>query len=57
MLGAPVTAEHGGPVRVYAASMYGYKSTKWLSGIELTQDQASGYWEQYGYDIDGTIQN
>jgi DMSO/TMAO reductase YedYZ molybdopterin-dependent catalytic subunit len=57
MLGAPVTAEHGGPVRVYAASMYGYKSTKWLSGIELTQDQASGYWEQSGYDIDGTIQN
>jgi DMSO/TMAO reductase YedYZ molybdopterin-dependent catalytic subunit len=57
MLGAPVTPEHGGPVRVYAASMYGYKSTKWLSGIELTQRQVPGYWEQYGYDIDGTIQN
>jgi DMSO/TMAO reductase YedYZ molybdopterin-dependent catalytic subunit len=57
MLGAPVTPEHGGPVRMYAASMYGYKSTKWLSGIELTQDEVPGYWEQYGYDIDGTIQN
>ena len=57
MLGAPVTPEHGGPVRMYAASMYGYKSTKWLSGIELTQDEVPGYWEQYGYDIDGTIRN
>jgi DMSO/TMAO reductase YedYZ molybdopterin-dependent catalytic subunit len=55
MLGAPVTPEHGGPVRVYAGSMYGYKSTKWLSGIELTQRQVPGYWEHHGYDIDGTI--
>ena len=57
MLGAPVTAEHGGPVRMYAASMYGYKSTKWLSGIELTPAEVPGYWEQYGYDIDGMIQS
>ena len=45
MLGGPVTQEHGGPVRMYAASMYGYKSTKWLSGIELTDDEIPGYWE------------
>jgi DMSO/TMAO reductase YedYZ molybdopterin-dependent catalytic subunit len=57
MLGAPVTADHGGPVRMYAASMYGYKSTKWLSGIELTHDRIPGYWENYGYNIDGTIQS
>ena len=55
MLGAPVTSDHGGPVRMYAASMYGYKSTKWLSGIELTRDEVAGYWEHRGYDIDGTI--
>jgi DMSO/TMAO reductase YedYZ molybdopterin-dependent catalytic subunit len=55
MLGAPVTREHGGPVRMYAASMYGYKSTKWLSGIELTHGEVPGYWEPRGYDIDGTI--
>jgi DMSO/TMAO reductase YedYZ molybdopterin-dependent catalytic subunit len=56
MLGAPVTHDHGGPVRMYAASMYGYKSTKWLSGIELTDSEIPGYWETRGYDIDGTIQ-
>lgn len=55
MLGAPVSHEHGGPVRMYAGSMYGYKSTKWLSGIELTDREVPGYWETRGYDVDGTI--
>jgi DMSO/TMAO reductase YedYZ molybdopterin-dependent catalytic subunit len=55
MLGAPVTHDHGGPVRMYAGSMYGYKSTKWLSGIELAETETPGYWETRGYDIDGTI--
>jgi DMSO/TMAO reductase YedYZ molybdopterin-dependent catalytic subunit len=55
MLGGPITPEHGGPVRIYAASMYGYKSTKWLSRIELTHGEVPGYWEHFGYDIDGTI--
>jgi DMSO/TMAO reductase YedYZ molybdopterin-dependent catalytic subunit len=57
MLGGPVTHDHGGPVRIYAASMYGYKSTKWLSRIELTHDEVRGYWEHRGYPLDGTIQN
>lgn len=55
MLGAPVTHEHGGPVRMYVASMYGYKSTKWLSGIELTRTEVPGYWEHRGYPLDGSI--
>ena len=55
MLGGPVTHDHGGPVRIYAASMYGYKSTKWLSRIELTRDEIPGYWEHRGYSINGTI--
>jgi DMSO/TMAO reductase YedYZ molybdopterin-dependent catalytic subunit len=57
MLGQPVTHDHGGPVRMYAASMYGYKSAKWLSGIELTHEEIPGYWETRGYPINGTIQN
>jgi DMSO/TMAO reductase YedYZ molybdopterin-dependent catalytic subunit len=57
MLGRPVTHDHGGPVRIYAASMYGYKSTKWLSRIELTRDEIPGYWEHRGYSIHGSIKN
>ncbi|MCW2496181.1 molybdopterin-dependent oxidoreductase [Jatrophihabitans sp.] len=55
MLGKPVTHDHGGPVRMYCASMYGYKSTKWLSAIELTDTEIPGYWETRGYDINGSI--
>ena len=35
--------------------MYGYKSTKWLSGIELSYDNIPGYWEDRGYPLDGFI--
>ncbi|SEC95022.1 Oxidoreductase molybdopterin binding domain-containing protein [Nocardioides exalbidus] len=55
MYDEPVTHAHGGPVRVYSGSMYGYKSTKWLSGIEVTADNRPGYWEDRGYPLDGTI--
>ena len=55
MLGGPITHQHGGPVRMYVAPMYGYKSTKWLSGIELTAAVETGYWEHRGYPVDGFI--
>jgi DMSO/TMAO reductase YedYZ molybdopterin-dependent catalytic subunit len=56
MLGKPVTHDHGGPVRMYVAPMYGYKSTKWLSAIELTDAVVPGYWERTGdYDVDGWV--
>jgi DMSO/TMAO reductase YedYZ molybdopterin-dependent catalytic subunit len=53
--GAPLSAEHGGPVRLYVAPMYGYKSLKWLSTIVLTQHVEEGYWEVRGYDVDGWV--
>jgi DMSO/TMAO reductase YedYZ molybdopterin-dependent catalytic subunit len=55
MLGGPVTHDHGGPVRLYVAPMYGYKSVKWLNGIELTADVIPGYWEHRGYSVDGFV--
>lgn len=55
MLGGPVSHDHGGPVRLYVAPMYGYKSVKWLSGIEVTSSVVPGYWEHRGYDIDGFV--
>ncbi len=53
--GGDVSRIHGGPVRMYVAPMYGYKSTKWLNGIELTSEVVPGYWEQYGYDVNGWV--
>ena len=55
MLGAPVTTEHGGPVRLYVAPMFGYKSLKWLSGIRVVNQVQPGYWEQNGYPVNGWI--
>jgi DMSO/TMAO reductase YedYZ molybdopterin-dependent catalytic subunit len=55
MLGGPVSHDHGGPVRMYVAPMYGYKSTKWLSGIEVVDKVKPGYWERRGYDVDAWV--
>jgi DMSO/TMAO reductase YedYZ molybdopterin-dependent catalytic subunit len=53
MLGEPVTIEHGGPVRLYVAPMFGYKSLKWLSAIRVVDHVIPGYWEQNGYPVNG----
>ncbi|WP_031010098.1 molybdopterin-dependent oxidoreductase [Streptomyces sp. NRRL F-5727] len=51
----PLTHEHGGPVRLYVAPMYFYKSAKWLSGISVTDKVVPGFWEERGYAIDGWL--
>jgi len=55
MLGAPITTEHGGPVRLYVAPMFGYKSLKWLSAIRVVDQVEPGFWEQNGYPVNGWI--
>lgn len=55
MLGSPITTEHGGPVRLYVAPMFGYKSLKWLSGIRVVDKVEPGFWEQNGYPVNGWI--
>jgi len=53
--GKPISSAHGGPVRLYVAPMYGYKSLKWLQRISLVAQAHPGYWEQQGYDVDAWI--
>lgn len=56
MLGRqPITSAHGGPVRLLVAPMYGYKSLKWLSNIEVVDRVEPGYWERRGYDVDAWV--
>ncbi|WP_198653709.1 molybdopterin-dependent oxidoreductase [Actinocorallia populi] len=55
MYGKPVTHDHGGPVRLYVAPMYAYKSLKWLGGIEVVDEVEPGYWELRGYDVDAWV--
>jgi DMSO/TMAO reductase YedYZ molybdopterin-dependent catalytic subunit len=55
MFGKPIEDKHGAPVRLYVVPMYGYKSLKWLSGIEVGRTVQPGYWEQLGYDVDAYV--
>ena len=55
MDGAAVSHDHGGPVRLYVAPMYFYKSIKWLDRITVSDEVVPGYWEERGYDIDAWV--
>ena len=55
MEGKPLSTAHGGPVRLLMAPMYGYKSIKWLSRIEVVDRVVPGFWEERGYDIDAWV--
>lgn len=47
--GEPLTADHGYPLRLIVPHLYGWKSVKWVRGIELLEEDAPGFWEQNGY--------
>jgi len=51
--GQPLNAEHGGPVRVVVPRLYFWKGAKWVSGIELIDADAPGFWERNGYHMYG----
>jgi DMSO/TMAO reductase YedYZ molybdopterin-dependent catalytic subunit len=55
MDGAPLPREHGAPVRLIIPDMYGYKSVKWLTQINLVETAENGYWENLGYDRDAWV--
>jgi DMSO/TMAO reductase YedYZ molybdopterin-dependent catalytic subunit len=50
--GEPLGEGHGWPLRLIIPSRYGWKSAKWLNGIELIAEDAPGFWEQRGYNND-----
>ena len=47
--GEPLEAAHGGPMRLVVPSRYGWKSAKWVNGLELMAQDKPGFWEQLGY--------
>ena len=47
--GKPLSAEHGGPVRLLVPHLYFWKSAKWLSRLELVGTDRPGFWERNGY--------
>ena len=51
--GRPIGKSHGWPLRLVIPSLYGWKSAKWVNGIELMADDSPGFWEQRGYHNNG----
>ncbi len=47
--GAELGKDNGWPLRLIIPSRYGWKSAKWVNGIELMAEDAPGFWEQRGY--------
>ena len=51
--GAPLTPQHGGPMRLVVPKRYGWKSAKWVNGIEFMAEDEPGFWEMRGYHMEG----
>ena len=51
--GQELGKDHGWPLRLIVPSRYGWKSAKWVKGIELIAEDAPGFWEQRGYHMSG----
>jgi DMSO/TMAO reductase YedYZ molybdopterin-dependent catalytic subunit len=50
--GAPLTPDHGWPLRLVVPGKYFWKSAKWLRALELRSTDRPGFWERYGYHND-----
>jgi DMSO/TMAO reductase YedYZ molybdopterin-dependent catalytic subunit len=50
MYGKPLTREHGAPLRLQIPTTVGYKQSKYLTSMKVTNVLAKvGYWEDQGY--------
>jgi DMSO/TMAO reductase YedYZ molybdopterin-dependent catalytic subunit len=47
--GRPLSALHGGPVRIVVPQLWAWKGAKWVSRIEVLTHDRRGYWEIRGY--------
>lgn len=47
--GAPLEPEHGGPVRLFVPHLYLWKSAKWLTRLQILEEDELGFWERNGY--------
>jgi DMSO/TMAO reductase YedYZ molybdopterin-dependent catalytic subunit len=51
--GEPLTSDHGYPMRLVVPHLYGWKSVKWVRGLEFLDHDTPGFWEQNGYHMHG----
>ena len=50
MNGAPLTPEHGAPLRLASPTKYGIKQIKRIGRIDFTDERPRDYWAEFDYD-------
>ena len=56
MNGRVLPREHGHPVRLFVPGNWGEVNVKWLSELELVEEDRDGYWEERGWDGTGEVE-
>jgi DMSO/TMAO reductase YedYZ molybdopterin-dependent catalytic subunit len=52
----PLTEKHGAPLRLYTPDRFGIKNPKWITLIEVVNEDYLGYWQQRGWTEQGRVQ-
>jgi hypothetical protein len=47
--GEKLSQDHGGPVRLLAPTLFGWKHAKWLASLRVVSEYLDGFWEAHGY--------
>lgn len=55
MNGEPLPTRHGAPVRAIVPGLYGMKSVKWLTKMEVAASDKRGYWEERGWTNEAVV--
>ena len=55
MNGLELPANRGFPFQLVAESKWGYKWIRWITSIELSDEEFYGYWESQGYSNSGDL--
>lgn len=48
--GNTLPVDHGFPLRIWIPDRFGMKQPKWITGIEVTNEDKPGYWVKRGWD-------
>jgi DMSO/TMAO reductase YedYZ molybdopterin-dependent catalytic subunit len=48
--GNTLPGDHGFPLRIWIPDRFGMKQPKWITGIEVTDEDKKGYWVERGWD-------
>ena len=51
--GELLSRDHGGPLRLVVPKRYGWKSAKWVNGLQFMAEDEPGFWEIRGYHMQG----